>query len=291
MDNKWSSGRGFLDAACAGLLLVAAWSSRVRADEPEIDVRSMEYVDVIQTADGSVWKGLVIEQTPNVAYKIATADGSVHVIKAADVVKMTKQRNKRYRMAAAGAPPADRGPDVSGSAAPSGWSLPPPTTVSGLRLEGAGVLAIPVGDIGPYASTSFSPDIRAGYEVLFGNFGVEGGAMARFTYWRLQADADTLWTMETMAYGRVALHMSRVALHADVALGLDTDHVYSADLDESKTTLGFGMNLGAGIDVAATPNLAFKLGFDYHPGTDRISDTSDASVSYFALLFGAGLRM
>jgi hypothetical protein len=34
-----------------------------------------------------------------------------------------------------------------------------------------------------------------------------------------------------------------------------------------------------------------KFGFDYHPGTDRISDTSDASVSYCALLFGAGLRM
>jgi hypothetical protein len=27
------------------------------------------------------------------------------------------------------------------------------------------------------------------------------------------------------------------------------------------------------IDIAATPKLAFKFGFDYHPGTDRISDT------------------
>ena len=299
MDNLWSR----LRSASAGLLVVAALASHARADEPEIDVRSAEYLDVVQTADGSIWKGLVIEQTPNVSYKIATADGSLHVIKAADVVKITKQRNKRYPGAAAAARPAppaatsdpaatgEQDVELSGRADAPSWSLPATTTGSGLRLEAAGVLAIPVGDIGPYASTSFSPDVRAGYEVLFGNFGLEGGGSARFTYWRMDADEDTLWTMETMAYGRAALHISRVALHAGVGLGLDTNYIYSAQLDNSKTTVGFGMNLGASIDVAATPNLALEFGFDYHPGTDRVSDSSDASVSYFALRFGAGLRM
>jgi hypothetical protein len=245
MVNQWSR------PACA-LLVVVALCSHANADE--------------------------IEQTPNVAYKIATAD----------VVE------PGYPVTAPAAPSAaasDGSLDPSGSAEPSGPSLPPPTVVSGPRLEGAGVLAFPVGDIGPFASISFSPDLRIGYEALFGNFGIEGGGMARFTYWRLEDDGDTLWTMETMAYGRVALHVSRVAFHAGVALGLDTNYIYSSMLDKSKTTVGFGMNIQSGIDIAATPELAFKFGFDYHPGTDRISDTSDATVSYFALLLGVGLRM
>jgi hypothetical protein len=96
---------------------------------------------------------------------------------------------------------------------PSGWGLPPPTT--GFRLEAASVLAFPASDLGNFSSISFSPDIRVGYEVMLGNFGIEGGGMARFTDWRLDGDTgDTLWTMETMAYGRVALHLSRFALHA-----------------------------------------------------------------------------
>ena len=47
----------------------------IHADD-EVDVRSFEYLDVVETADGSIWKGVVVEQTPNVVYKIATADGS-----------------------------------------------------------------------------------------------------------------------------------------------------------------------------------------------------------------------
>jgi hypothetical protein len=286
----------------AALLFVVASSSHARADEADIDVRSAEYLDVVQTADGSVWKGIVIEQTPNVVYKIATADGSVHVIKAADVVKMTKQRNKHYHARTAPARDApdapetaadatgDRGLDVWRDTSPSGWGLPPPTT--GFRLEAASVLAFPTSDVGNISSISFSPDIRVGYEVMFGNFGIEGGGMARFTDWRLNGDSsDTLWTMETMAYGRVAFHISRFAVHAGIALGIDTNHYYDSTSDMSGTTVGFGMNLQSGIAIAASPTLAFKLGFDYHPGTDSIADGSNASVSYVALLFGAGLRM
>jgi hypothetical protein len=239
----------------------------------------------------------VIEQTPNVEYKIATADGSVHIIKAANVVKLTKQRNNDYHVAAAApatpsAATSDHGLDLSSSAEPSGSSLPSPTATSGLRLEGAGVLAIPIGDITKFSSTSFSAETRIGYEAVIGNFGVGGGITGRFTDWRLSGDdSDTFWTLETMAYGRVALHMSIVALHAGVALGVDTNYLYSAMLDKSKTTIGFGMNLQSGIDVAPIPALAFKLGFDYHPGTDRLSDVAPGSVSYFALLLGIGVRI
>ena len=47
--------------------------------------------------DGSIWKGVIVEQTPGVQYKIATADGSLHVLKAGDVTKLSKQKNRDYR--------------------------------------------------------------------------------------------------------------------------------------------------------------------------------------------------
>src|SRR5262245_21332527 len=106
----------------AALLFVVASSSHARAAEADIDVRSAAYLDVVQTADGSVWKGIVIEQTPNVVYKIATADGSVHVIKAADVVKLTKQRNKHYHAARRAAPEApETAADATGDRGPDAW--------------------------------------------------------------------------------------------------------------------------------------------------------------------------
>src|SRR6185503_20356806 len=63
----------------------------------EVDIANVEYVDVVESVEGSIWKGVVTEQAPNVFYKIETADGSVHVIKAYDVVKVTKQRNPKYK--------------------------------------------------------------------------------------------------------------------------------------------------------------------------------------------------
>ena len=59
----------------------------------------------------------------------------------------------------------------------------------------------------------------------------------------------------------------------------------------SKTKVGFGMNVQGGIDVAATPSLTLNAGFDYHPATDTIIDGLPGSISYYALLIGAGFRI
>jgi opacity protein-like surface antigen len=283
----------------AALCLVAA-SSRVHADDSEVDVRSFEYVDVVETTDGSVWKGVVVEQTPNVQYKIATSDGSLHVIKAADVVKMTKQKNKDYRAPVAAATSAGGGTamqpnGVSSVYQASGPALPAPMAQSGLRLDPSFALVFPAGDLKGF-NTSFSPDIRAGYEALFGNFGLGGGGLARFTYWQLPSGMgldpnNAMWTLETHAYGRAALHISRAALYGGVSLGVDTNFVHDGPTNMSKTSVGFGMNLQTGVEIAASPTVAFKLGFDYHPGTDTIVDGAPQSVSFYSLLVGASLRM
>jgi opacity protein-like surface antigen len=274
-------------------LLLAALAHVAHADD--IDIRTVDYLDVVETSDGSVWKGVVIEQVPGQTYKLVTSDGSVHVIKAADVVKLTKQKNP-WRVAAtpsasAEPTPASRGENgLEAHASPGAGSLPAPFAVSGMRASANVAILFGTGDL-KNAPTSFGPDIRVGYEQLYGNFGLEGGGLLRWTDWRMGVETDDMmWTLETQAYGRAALHVSRAAPYVGVALGTDTNYVYASQVDMSKTTVGFGMNLQFGLPIAVTPGIALELGGDYHPGTDTIVDGSPASISYFALRAGAAGR-
>lgn len=271
---------------CALLLGTA---SHVRADGNDIDVRSFEFLDVIETAEGSVWKGVIIEQTPNVHYKIAIAGGSIHVIPAADVQRISKQRNSDYRSAR----PATMRDDGIERRYERRAELPAPHAVTGLRLDPELSIVFPTGAYGDAGfQTSFAPGVRIGYEALFGNVGISGGAHTRFTYWRLPGmTKDAAWLLETHLYGRAALHVGRATPYLGLALGVDTNYLYAYRLDQSATGVGLGMNLSAGIQVAVSPLVAFDLGADYHPGTDTISDMTDESVSYFALRLGAALRL
>ncbi|HEY5944295.1 MAG TPA: hypothetical protein VIV40_02340, partial [Kofleriaceae bacterium] len=140
--------------------------------------------------------------------------------------------------------------------------------------------------------TSFAPGVRVGYEALFGNIGVSGGAQTRFTYWRLAGDTkDAAWLLEMQLYGRAAAHIGRATPYLGLALGVDTNYVYSYRADDSVTGVGLGMNLSTGLQLAVSPLVAFDIGGDYHPGTDTISDMSTESVSYFALRLGATVRL
>jgi hypothetical protein len=285
----------------ATLFLAAALSfatvAPVLADEGDVDIRSFEYLDVLETNDGSVWKGVIVEQTPNVSYKIAIAGGSVHVIKAEHVVKMSKQRNRDFGNAMSPRPMHNAAPmgngmgGVGATYEPRGSGLPKPMARTGARFEPEVGILFPSGDVSMY-ETTFSPSIRGGYEALFGNFGIGGGGLARFNYWMLPGDTkDAHWTLETHLYGRLAMHISRVTAFAGLSLGIDTNYVYAHNIEMSKTSLGFGMNLQTGIELAATDLLALRFGFDYHPGTDKIVEGADASISYYGLLLGANLRL
>src|SRR5687768_12271468 len=126
----------------AAVLCLGGMASVASANDGDVDIRSFEYLDVIETSDGSVWKGVIVEQTPNVSYKVVIAGGSVHVIKAEDVLKMSKQRNREFR--GGGAAPVGGGAPM-GTSAPTGdgvqstyqprSSLPPPFVHGGPRFE------------------------------------------------------------------------------------------------------------------------------------------------------------
>ena len=258
------------------LLLAAALVSLAPvAHADDIDVRTAEYLDAVEVADGSIWKGVVIEQVPGQTYKLETSDGSIHVFQAADVVKVTREKN-RWR-------------DDSARASAS-VALPPAVATSGLRASAALAIVFPAGDI-RFTPTSFAPDVRVGYEAVAGNLGLEGGALVRWTDWRGEmATDDTSFTLETHASGRVAIHAGRAAPYVGLSLGTDTNYVYTSAIDMSKTSVSFGMNVQAGLPIAIAPGLAFEVGADYHPGTDTIVDGTAASISYFALRAGAAGR-
>jgi hypothetical protein len=286
----------------AALFALIALSATAAVAE-DIDVAAFEWIDVVETKDGSVFKGVVFEQEPGVKYKLATNDGNIHVINAGDVVKLTKQRNKFYRGNTAAAP-------ASGGYAPQGGvygggnslgaqynaggssNLPAPMARPGTRVSFDLAAIFPGGDIENF-DTSFAPTFRIGYEHLFGNFGLSGGGMARFTYWLLPGDTGNAgWTLETHGFARAALHLGRVAPYLGFTLGIDTNYAYIDFVGESDTTLGVGMNLDFGLNVSASPTLAFTFGGDYHPGTDSYEFMGiDGSVEYFALRLGASLAL
>jgi opacity protein-like surface antigen len=281
---------------------------KAHADNTDVDVSAFEYIDVVETSDGSVWKGVVIEQTPNVRYKIATADGSLHVIQAGDVVKMAKAKNPGYHVAqqtttastavitpAGGGGGGGGGGDVKATYHPHHDGLPAPYATSGLRLDPEFATVIPLGVMSDaMTGTSFGAGFRAGYELLFGNFGLTVGEQTRMTWWQLPGDPkDVAWTLETLAFARAALHVGRVAPYATVAAGLDTNYIYAHAFDLANTSLGFGLDLGAGVSIAASPNIAIDIGADFHPGTDTLNDLSPMSASseYLAMHIGASIRL
>lgn len=278
------------------VIALALSASSTPAFADDVDVSAFEWIDVIETKDGSVVKGVVFEQEPGVKYKLATSDGSVHVIQAEDVVKLTKARNKFYRGGAQGGYATSGGGNSVGAHYNGGASsLPAPMAKTGMRASFDLAAVFPGGDVDTY-ETSLTPTFRIGYEHLFGNFGLTGGGMVRFTYWALPGDSgDANWTLETHGFARAALHLGRVAPYVGGTLGIDTNYVYVDRAQMSATTLGVGLNLDFGLSIAATPQLAFDIGGDYHPGTDTIYDNPDPldpdkAIEYFALRAGAQLR-
>jgi hypothetical protein len=142
--------------------------------------------------------------------------------------------------------------------------------------------------------SSFAPGARVGYETVRGQVAWSAGAMVRYTPWRLPSQLDgigTHSTLETMAFGRATWQLGRARPYVGAALGADTNFSKNNISDVSVTAMGFGMNLMGGVVFAATPSAAFDLGVDYHPGTDTIDPEVDASISYFAVRFGASLSL
>lgn len=62
-------------------------------------VQAQNYQDVVYLKNGSIVRGVIVEQQPNVLLKVKTGDGSLFVFQMAEVEKMTKEEivDRRYR--------------------------------------------------------------------------------------------------------------------------------------------------------------------------------------------------
>lgn len=58
-------------------------------------VAAQNYTEVVYLKNGSIIKGVIIEQVPNVSLKIKTSDGSLIICQMSDVEKITKRLPQR----------------------------------------------------------------------------------------------------------------------------------------------------------------------------------------------------
>lgn len=73
-----------------GLLFVASGGKKNDTNKKDTN-DSSQYIDVLYLKNGSVIRGVIIEQEPNVQIKIKTNDGSIFVYKMEEVEKITKE--------------------------------------------------------------------------------------------------------------------------------------------------------------------------------------------------------
>jgi hypothetical protein len=78
-----------------GLLLMSSGKSSPEpvntAENVVKEEKKVEYIEVLYLKNGSIIKGMIIEQIPNVQVKIQTSDGSVFVYTMDQVLKITKE--------------------------------------------------------------------------------------------------------------------------------------------------------------------------------------------------------
>lgn len=78
-----------------GIIFLASGKKRNKTQETNYKSKeNTEYVDVLYLKNGSVLRGMIVEQTPGVSIKIQTKDGNIFVYKMDEVDKMTKEVSK-----------------------------------------------------------------------------------------------------------------------------------------------------------------------------------------------------
>ena len=61
---------------------------------PALTFAQSNMQDIIYLKDGSIYKGIIIEEIPNVSYKIESRDGNVFAVTVDEVEKITKEANQ-----------------------------------------------------------------------------------------------------------------------------------------------------------------------------------------------------
>lgn len=278
----------------AVLTLVLAYARVAAADGA--DVNAHENLDVLEMKNGSVYKGVIVEQTSE-EITIAIGGDATRTLRIEDIAFISKVPNPAFAAGmtgteggAASDPTMGATPMIRGSVPTNESSgLPLPLARSGLQIQAELAVLFPIGDIDDDA-TSFGPTLRLGYEAIYGHLGLGGGAHLRYASWDVPSDYDHHTTTEAHLYGRVGMHIGRIVMFGGVTLGLDVNNVYNNVRGFDDTYTDFGLNFQGGVEVGVSRKAALRFAFDYHPPTDTIVEELDTSVEYFALLLGLNIR-
>lgn len=133
----------------------------------EIDPATVQLWDVVYTSDGSVVKGVIVEEVPGTSYKLALAGGGSLVVQMANVQRITRELNPSFNVVA---------PTSGVTASSTAPAAPAVKAASGIRI---GILP-GVAVHSEVDDATFLLAARAGYELGLDQWGVTPSFAAIF---------------------------------------------------------------------------------------------------------------
>jgi hypothetical protein len=242
-------------------LLVAVLALPLSAHAGDLDPAVVQVWDVVYTSDGSVLKGVIVEEVPGVSVRVVIAGGTSIVVQMANVTRFTRELN-----------PAIASGPVAGSSGGAGFARPERVATGGLRLGVTpGIAEHFEGDLATFYISG-----RAGWELPFEQWGLIPGGSIDFLPGAGNYDADGLSIMGSV---RAAYRGSSVSPFVGFGLGVD---IVGGD----DTSIAVAMGLG--VDLLVHKNVALTLEAKFHHG---FADTYTETLYYGSIGMGVEVRL
>lgn len=243
-----------MKAACLALALLAL---PVSARAAEIDPAVIQLWDVVYKADGSVLKGVIVEEVPGTSVTVVLVGGSSIVVPIADVVRFARELNPGFA----------RQPAVTTAVPPA---APAMKASSGLRLGVMPGLAYHTEGDPTFLLTS-----RIGWEIGLGQWGLTPGAVFDLT-----PDVGYYGEAGGSVMGSVRAAYRGSTLSPFVGFGIGADFV--GDDTSLAVAMGGGLDLVLHRRFALSAELKFNRGF---------GDTYIKTLSFIAIGIGIEVRL
>jgi hypothetical protein len=247
--------RTSLVIATLALLSATAAADEIRAEDAA-------HLDVIHTAEGNIWKGVIVDQVPGKTYRILLVGGSTVVVPAADVSRLTKEPNPWF------------------AAGPRSTSQPVAAAPAAIRTESVRDVGISV--FSGFAhfpdfqdgSTHFDLVLRFSYERRWGSVGVRPAL--RFELVPLPGSSETELLVHSGGEMSLTGRWGAVAPYGGIGFGL-TSITGEADA---------AVHLDTGADLLLNDHFALGAALSYHRELGFATESS-GDVSFVSFTLGA----
>ncbi len=241
----------------AAFLAIAMLALPISARAAELDPAAVQLWDVVHVADGSVLKGVIVEEVPGTSVRVVLVGGSSIVVPMANVVRFTKELNPGFALQPS-APAAER-PAPPAIAATSGLRI---GVMPGLAFHTEG-------------ESTFLLSARAGWELALGRWGITPGVVVDFTPGVGSYGSDGGGVAAAV---RAAYRGSTISPFVGFGIG--------PDIVSDDTSLAIFM--GGGIELLVHRRFALSAEAKFHRG---FGDTYVQALSYAALGMGVEVRL